>query len=152
MPHRKREAKLREFAQRLSDRIDELRKEPPGAAASLRHAFREFADSVPSIIWTAGPDGVVTFLSRHYYDFFGVADMNWQDITHPEDCPAVIAAWADAVAGGMPYCNTARMRDAAGHYHTIITRAQPVRSDGHRIVYWIGSSNVVEPSVIRQVA
>jgi PAS domain S-box-containing protein len=135
-----KQARLRELAGLLSARIDELRHQPPPAAQSLKQAFRTFADSVPTVIWTANREGYVTFFNRTYYDRFGAKDMDWMRLVHPDDKASVQEAWEYSVRTGGPYRMSARVMDAEGVYHPVVTSAQPVKDEAGEIVYWMGSS------------
>lgn len=142
MPQGK-EARLRELAGLMSARIDALRGKQQ---VTNGDAFRAFADLIPQVVWTAGPDGEVTFFNRRYYEFFGVTDCDWLAFIHPEDRQPTLDAWGSALATGQPYWNTARFRDQDGRYHRVVSRATAVRDDGGRILYWVGSTAIAGPA------
>ena len=143
---RMKQARLRELAGLLSARIDDLRQQPPPAAQSLKQAFRTFADSIPTIIWTANREGRVTFFNRRYYERFGVDDMDWERLVHPEDRLRVMEAWEHSIRTGAPYRISTRMSDAVGNYYQMVGSAKPVRDEAGGIVYWMGSATAIDES------
>lgn len=139
MPHR-REAKLREFAELLSARMDELK--PPERNASRQSqkaAFRAVADELPLVIWTCGPDGVVTWLNRHWHATFGDGTDPIAAL-HPDDYDDTVAAWGDHLKSGLPYRGMARFRLPDGSYRAMMSHAHAFYADDGSIAYWIGSS------------
>lgn len=142
MEHR-REARLREFAELLSARITEVRKEASPTVDSAKLAFRTFADTLPCIVWTAKPDGQVTWFNRRWYEALGMTGTEWESRVHPDDRQVTVDAWGAAVATGTPFHHHARVHDAQGVFHQIVSRAQPVRDESGTVLYWIGSSNLL---------
>jgi len=137
------DARLREFASIFAGLIEGARAQRQPEPCNLRNAFMALADSMPCIVWTAEPDGDVTFFNRHYYEILGASSADWRAIIHPEDKANTEAAWAHAVTTGVPYCNTARFRDATGTWRVMQSNARPVMDARHRILYWLGSSTVI---------
>jgi PAS domain-containing protein len=76
-------------------------------AERSQQQFREFADAMPHILWTAEPDGTVDYLNKVYADFtgvtFDVASQSWLNALHPADVERTVAVWHDAVASGEVY-------------------------------------------------
>lgn len=146
MPNQK-EVRLREFAGLLSRRIDELKQPPPGAG-SLKEAFRAFADTLPTIVWTARSDGEVTFFSKKWYDLLRQGETPWAELVHPADVQRTTEAWRAAVESGTPFAIASRLRDVDGNYHALISHANPVRDEAGKVAYWIGSAVEVEDSAV----
>lgn len=107
--------------------------------------FRVMADTVPDIIYTAGPDGRVEFLNQRYYDSSGMAPRSglgfgWTKSVHDEDLGRVTALWQQSLKTGEPFHAEFRMRDGQRAYRWFITRAWPIYDDARRIVRWFGAS------------
>lgn len=132
--------KLDEYAARLSARIEALRGDD---------GFRDFADALPGIVWTADKSGRTTFISKRWYEVFGTPDMDWLAIIHPDDHDVTVKAWMHSVATGHPYHHTARYRDAAGEWQILVTRAHLVRADNGSAVYWTGVSSVLDALAVK---
>jgi PAS domain-containing protein len=151
MPQQK-EARLREYAQKLSDRIDALK---ASATIPSEKAILNVADALPVMVWMASPSGENTYSNAQYVEFFGAGHgYNWVEILHPEDRRGVLDAWAASVASGETYHRTARFRDKTGCYHPVVTRAHAVRGEDGQIRYWAGTSCLILdmcPAVLLQV-
>jgi PAS domain S-box-containing protein len=123
------------------------------AEASLRDSeahFRELADAMPQIVWTATPDGIPDYYNRRWYDYTG---MTWEEckgrggrrIVHSDDIQNSIDRWARSLATGETYEIEYRLRRAAdGVYRWHLGRAEPVFDSHYRIVRWFGTCTDIE--------
>lgn len=105
--------------------------------------FREFADAMPHILWTAQPDGMVDYLNQVYTDVTGVtldvASQSWLNALHADDVKRTVAVWNEAIATGTLYYVEFRVL----HIHTNEYRwqavtAKPVRDAHGVITKWYG--------------
>ena len=64
--------------------------------AELRRAsaerYRQLADAMPQIVWTADADGRATYYNRRWFEYTGMTeaeldDHAWARVTHPDDLP-----------------------------------------------------------------
>jgi two-component system, cell cycle sensor histidine kinase and response regulator CckA len=118
------------------------------AEAALRESdrrFRELAESMPLIVWSANPDGTVDYQTRAVLDYTGrsaaeLAGAGWFEVLHPDDREATGAAWQRSVETGEPYEVQFRILKDDGTWRWFLTRAQPYRDAEGRIVKWYGSS------------
>jgi PAS domain S-box-containing protein len=104
--------------------------------------YREVAEFLPTIVWTADGGGRVDF-SNHRWRQYAGDDHTWLDALHPDDRPAVRRWWADALAAGLAVSREARLRAADGAYRTFLINATPSRTDGGA-VRWFGACADVE--------
>ena len=119
-----------------------------GAMQRLRESerrFRELAESMPFIVWTADATGSVDYQTRAIMDLTGrgpegLVGEAWIEVVHPDDREHTLAAWHEAVEKGEAYGVEFRIRRTDGVYRWHLTRAVPVRDDSGRIVKWYGSS------------
>ena len=107
--------------------------------------FRNLANTVPDIVWTAAPDGTITFVNDRGFHFCGLTpgqnSPNWPEpAVHPEDRERCIGRWHEALRQETSYEIEARIRRYDGEYRWFLIRAVPVRSAGGRITTWIGST------------
>jgi diguanylate cyclase (GGDEF)-like protein/PAS domain S-box-containing protein len=105
--------------------------------------FRQFADSIPHILWTAEPDGTVDYVNQTYTDYAGVtldvASQSWVSALHPDDVDRVLAAWNVATTTGNEYFIEFRIFHlGTGAYRWNSVTAKPVRDETARIVKWYG--------------
>jgi len=111
--------------------------------------FRELADSMPQIVWAAGPDGHFDYYNRRWYEFTGrpegvSGDESWTDVVHPADQQACLARWHSATQSGDAYEIEYRLREKNGTYHWFLRRALPVRDPAGRITRWFGTCTNID--------
>jgi diguanylate cyclase (GGDEF)-like protein/PAS domain S-box-containing protein len=127
-------------------------------ADRARQQFREFADAMPHILWTAEPDGVVDYLNKVYTDYTGVtldvASQSWLNALHVDDVERTVAAWSEAIATGNVYSVEFRVfHIASGEYRWNAVTAKPVRDERGNITKWFGiATDIHERTVADQRA
>jgi PAS domain S-box-containing protein len=118
------------------------------AAEALRRReaeFRQLADAMPQIVWTARADGYLDYYNERWYAFTGFprgqgGDASWEPILHPDDRPLCRDVWYNAVRTGQPYQIEYRFQDRrTGDYRWFLGRALPVRDEAGRVVRWFGT-------------
>jgi diguanylate cyclase (GGDEF)-like protein/PAS domain S-box-containing protein len=114
-----------------------------GLAASAMQHFREFADAMPHILWTAEPNGMVDYVNKVYTDNTGVtldvASQSWLSALHADDVDRTVAAWNQAIATGNVYSVEFRViHIGTAEYRWHSVTARPVRSDRGIITKWFG--------------
>ena len=107
--------------------------------------FRKLANTVPDIVWTAAPDGTITFVNDRWFHFRGLTQgentLNWPEPElHPDDRQRCIERWNRALREETRYEIEARIQRYDGEYRWFLIRAVPVRNAGGRIAIWIGST------------
>lgn len=108
--------------------------------------FRELADSMPQIVWTANPDGHVNYYNQQWYDFTGLPSGSagnelWNQVVHSEDIEKLFSEWKKSLDSGDVYEMEFRIRKAStGEYHWVLSRAIPVKDDQGRIIKWYGTN------------
>jgi PAS domain S-box-containing protein len=107
--------------------------------------FRQLADAMPQIVWTARPDGYIDYYNRRWYEFTGAAegggDQSWMPILHPEDVEPCHAHWYRSVKTGEPYQFEHRFRNQNSRdYRWHLGRAVPVRDESGTIIRWFGTA------------
>ena len=107
--------------------------------------FRDLADSIPTLCWTAGPDGSIFWYNQRWYDYTGTApeDMQgwgWQSLHDPVVLPTVLERWGEAIAAGTLFEMVFPLRGADGRFRPFLTRVQPVRDAGGRVTRWFGTN------------
>ncbi|CAN7589098.1 EAL domain-containing protein [Massilia sp. LjRoot122] len=127
---------------------DQAAREAQAAESLFRsdQRFRQLADAMPQIVWTAEPDGSVDYANDLARTYAGVDDLfgpgqGWTRILHPDDVPPTLAAWRGAVAKGEVFETEYRIfRAADSSYRWHQVRALPIRDDHGSIVKWYGSA------------
>ena len=127
--------------------------EPKRAETALRESeerFRQLADAMPQIVWTARPDGYVDYYNQRWYEYTGFpegqgGDESWEPILHPDDVECCQERWYGAVRSGQAYQIEYRFRDKeTGSYRWFLGRALPVRDHAGHIVRWFGTCTDID--------
>ncbi|ACJ00702.1 Complexhybrid Signal Transduction Protein [Rhodospirillum centenum SW] len=113
------------------------------------HRFREMADMVPAVVWTADRHGRVTYVNARWSDWTGTpataaAAGRWADCVHPGDRDRVLDRWRASVADGSPFEVEYRLRTADGGSRWHLCRALPLRGARGGIAAWFGTSVDIE--------
>ena len=74
-------------------------------------------EAIPHVVWTASPDGSLTYLNRRGTELIGVsADQlsgsSWLQRLHPDDVDRSRQSWEAALRSGTEYVNEYRLRQA----------------------------------------
>ncbi len=120
-------------------------KETEAALAESERRFRELAESMPLIVWTALPSGEVDYQSSDLSTLTGktrdeLRGVGWLDVLHPDDRDPTVAVWTRSVKSGEPYQTQFRIRRHDGAYRWHLTQAVPLRNNDGQFVKWFGSS------------
>lgn len=106
--------------------------------------FRELADFMPQIVWTAQPDGKVDYWNKRWYVFSGLQENsdneNWVEVLHPDDVEKTLQTWNHATQTGTVYQIEYRLRDSrTGKYKWFLAKALPSKDKGGAINKWFGT-------------
>ena len=121
--------------------IDSLR-------VSERH-YRETAESLPQIIWTATPAGDVDYFNAYFYEYTGstpeaALGRGWGRLSPLEDLAATTDAWERAYKTGEAFVHEERIRRSDGVYRWNLATARPVRGDDGTIRRWVGVTTDID--------
>jgi diguanylate cyclase (GGDEF)-like protein/PAS domain S-box-containing protein len=113
--------------------------------------FREFADAMPHILWTAQSDGLVDYANKVYRDYTGLfpeeVTQNWLSVLHPEDVDRTMAAWNNAIATGNVYLTEFRIfHKPSSQYRWHTVTAKPIKNEAGEIVKWYGACTDIHES------
>jgi PAS domain S-box-containing protein len=107
--------------------------------------FRTLAEEMPHFVWETDADGKVLFANKRFYDFTGLTYEQakaggWLAVQHPDDAPAVEAAWLAALKGLGDYDVESRIRNrSTGEYRWFRIKGSPVTDSSGRIIRWVGT-------------
>lgn len=108
--------------------------------------FRQLADSMPQIVWTARPDGHLDYYNERWYRFSGFSPdyagrQDWKELIHPEDMERCREVWATSFREGKPFKIEHRLWDRdAKSWRWFMAQAVPIRDAKKNIIKWFGSS------------
>ncbi|MDB5104830.1 MAG: multi-sensor hybrid histidine kinase [Fibrobacteres bacterium] len=111
--------------------------------------FRQLADRLPQIVWTATPDGTLDYLNDRWFEYSGEsadgkAVHTLRDHVHPDDFGKARETWRHRIGSGEAYEEEFRLRNAQGEYRWHLSLALPIRDASDRIWKWVGSLTDVE--------
>lgn len=122
------------------------------ALRASEERFRLIADSLPQLVWTAGPDGRVDYTNanRARYGTMGMRRTDWDGVIHPDDRRGTIAAWLKSKDSGEPYEMEHRLMIAGRGFVWHLTRAVASRDSSGEIVKWYGTTIDVQDHKLRE--
>ena len=120
------------------------RKRAEIALRESEQRFRQLADAMPQIVWTARPDGNIDYLNRRWTEFTGlpqtVGNEGWGQILHPDDSRTANERWAASLATGAPFEMEMRLRDRRQQsYRWHLIRTVPVHDESGKVARWFGT-------------
>ncbi len=108
--------------------------------------FRQLADTMPQIVWTARPDGLLNYTNQRWTEYSGSSDPEaWLNFVHPEDIENVMQTWTAAVQSGQAYEAEFRLRrqvDVSFRWH-LVRAVQIFDSKGH-VTNWFGTCTDIQ--------
>ena len=120
-------------------------------AAEGAERFRLLAETVSLQVWTATPDGLLSWANHYVAGYFGTDDVErdvlgpaWAQYVHAEDLPRIGRLWAKSIASGERYEAEFRLRRGDGEYRWFLVRAEAMRDAGGTVVKWFGTNTEIE--------
>lgn len=119
---------------------------------TLPSSQQEMAEALPSMIWTATPDGVVDYVNDLFETYTGqgrnqAGTINWLSAVHPDDKERSTRVWAESVANGSPYQTEFRiLHKPSGVYRWHHVAARPHHNDSGKITRWYGITTDIHDS------
>jgi PAS domain S-box-containing protein len=141
---RRQAAALRDAERREREReLEELRR-----ATEAR--YRNLADAIPGIVWTAAPDGGLAYANRAWYLYTGLDQeqtigFGWLDAVQPEDRDALLSAWFDVRVEPGVFTREVRLRQhSSASWRAHRVHAIPERDASGAVVGWLGTMSDCE--------
>jgi PAS domain S-box-containing protein len=137
-------ARLLEEVGQLNAGLEQKVAERTASLVRQEALFRALAEQAPQVVWTAEPNGAVTYANRAWFDLMGgtmedwTGSFRWFAVVHPDDVRAVRANWVLANANGSQYSGIRRLLAKDGSCHTMAYRASPVLDEHGAVAFWVG--------------
>src|SRR5713226_9395916 len=106
-------------------------------------------DAIPTLVWSARPDGSAELLNRRWLDYTGLSteeasNWGWTAALHTEDRDRLIDFWRRLLDPGEAGEIEARLRRYDGDYRWFLFRIEPVRDNHGNIFKWYGANTDIE--------
>lgn len=126
------------------------------AEESLRRSERRIQtilESIPQVIWTSEPGGVVDYVSQRWEAVFGgkshdILGTQWMDLVHADDIEDALRRWRACLTSGQPLESKYRIRMPDGTYHWTLFQAVAEKDDTGRVLRWYGSCADIHDQVL----
>src|ERR1700688_3329655 len=110
--------------------------------------LRLVVNTIPTLVWRAGPEGIPDFLNQPALDYTGLSldrvETSWPRAFHPDDKKGMLQKWSAIRESGVRGGLEARLRRFDGEYCWFFFQAEPLRDESGNIVKWYGSSTDIE--------
>lgn len=122
------------------------------AEAEMRkqaQALKTFIDHLPSLAWTATPDGEVDYFNGRWFEYTGTTleearGAGWQNVYDAATLPVVMDRWTRSIASGEPFEMELTLRGADGISRWFLTRMVPMRDEHGKVLRWFGTSTDID--------
>jgi PAS domain S-box-containing protein len=120
------------------------RKSAELALRQSEECFRNLANAMPQLVWTANNNGVVTYYNSQAAKYSGLeqtetGEWQWEPLVHADDIAVTSRLWNAAVASGATYECEHRIKMADGSYRWHLSRAFRPSADSQ----WFGTATDV---------
>jgi formate hydrogenlyase transcriptional activator len=128
---------------------EDQRKEAADALQASERDLRSIIRTIPTMVWSAAPEGSVDFFNPRWLDYTGLSpdqsrDWRWTAAIHPDDLSRLTDTWQSILVSGEPGETEARLRRFDGAYRWFLFRANPLRDESGNIVKWYGINFDIE--------
>ncbi len=125
------------------------RKKTEEALRESEENFRELADAMPQLVWTADAQGAVNYYNSRAQEFDGFSRgkdgvWTWAPVLHPEDVQPTVEAWRAALHSGTTYQIEHRAKRVDGEFVWYLSRAKPIRDQEGHITKWFGTTTDID--------
>src|SRR5580700_4818310 len=106
-------------------------------------------DAIPTLAWSARPDGSAEFFNRRWLDYTGLSaekalNWGWSAALHTEDRDRLMDFWRHLLDSGEAGEIEARLRRHDGDYRWFLFRVEPARDNRGDIFKWYGANTDIE--------
>src|SRR6266481_3350648 len=124
----------------------------------MQHGFEEsgdvqdirlVVDTIPTLAWSARPDGSAEFFNQRWLDYTGLSaeqalGTGWEVAIHPDDLPPILETFREALNSGKPYDVEGRFRRFDGEFRWFLFRGSPLLDRSGKVAKWYGTNTDLE--------
>jgi hypothetical protein len=113
------------------------------ALSSSEQELRLLVDTIPTLVWTAGPEGDIEYVNKRVLEYLGatldeIIGNGWVEKVHPDDVAYKTNTWLANLESGTAHDAVCRFRGADGQYRSFAVRGEPLRAGDGRVLRWYG--------------
>jgi PAS domain S-box-containing protein len=151
------EAKLRQVVDPLPALVSFDHQPDIDALNHIEHKRREdesedirlVVDTIPTLAWSARPDGSAEFFNQRWLDYTGLSakqalGSGWEVAIHPDDLPRILDTFREALNSVKPYEVEGRFRRFDGEFRWFLFRGSPLRDRSGAVAKWYGTNTDLE--------
>ena len=138
-------SKVAVFAE-LFDKSEQIRRQAQMLNPNeRRRRYRNLAEAMPHIVWTARPDGPVDHLNKRWRDYTGMPferskGWRWMEAIHPDDLQKCIEDLAQSILLGRECEMRCRLRRNDGLYQWHLLQTVPEKNLKGELMGWFGTA------------
>lgn len=111
--------------------------------------FRQLADAIPHMVWTAKPDKSIEYMNKRWFEYTGMQasdaiNGSWLETIHPEDRENFISAWDEAARSCETLAIELRFLSKSAAYRWHLCLAVPIIDDKGNILHWFGTTTDIQ--------
>jgi PAS domain S-box-containing protein len=119
--------------------------------------FRELADNISQLAWTADQSGWIYWYNKRWHDYTGTTlkemeGWGWQKVHHPEHVDRVVLRIRQSFESGTAWEDTFPLRGRDGNYRWFLSRALPIRDEAGNVIRWFGTNTDITDQIEAQKA
>src|SRR4051812_38980580 len=116
---------------------------PVKALTSSDQELRLLVETIPALVWRAGPEGNIEYVNKRVLEYLGralseVVGWDWMESVHPDDVAFKTRTWLKNLETGTSHDAFCRFRGANGQYQWFEVRGEPLRESDGTVLRWYG--------------
>jgi PAS domain S-box-containing protein len=116
---------------------------PVEALMSSEQELRLLVETIPALVWRAGPEGDIEYVNKRLLEYLGkplgeIIGWGWMESVHPDDVAFKVSTWLRHLETETPHDAACRFRGADGQYRWFEVRGQPLRASDGTVLRWYG--------------
>lgn len=120
-----------------------IREQTEALRLANEQRYRNLAEAIPAIVWTADARGEITYFNARWYEYTGLRPelargRGWQSVFVPADADRMVHTWRAGLEQRHVFDMEGRLRRHDGESRWHLCRAVPELCDGD-IVAWLGT-------------
>jgi len=116
---------------------------PVEALTSHEQELHLLVETIPALVWRAGPDGNIEYVNKRVLEYLGkpleeIIGWGWAESIHPDDVSFKVSTWLKHLEITTAHDAVCRIRGADGQYRWFEVRGEPLRASDGTVRSWYG--------------